>query len=60
MVSSFRIIAIDFRIPYKGNNFHNNTDESVNLESLLQENISSILVMCYVSIVMASELACKN
>ena len=29
----FRIIA-DFCTPYKGNDFHNNTDESVNLESL--------------------------
>ena len=34
MVARFRIIAIDFHTPYKGNNFRNNTDESVNLESL--------------------------
>ena len=34
MVARFSFIAIHFRTTYKGNNFHNNTDESVNLESL--------------------------
>ena len=33
MVAHFHIIAIDFRTPYNGNNFCNNTDES-DLESL--------------------------
>ena len=34
MVARFRIIAIDFRTTYKGNNFRNKNDESVNLETL--------------------------
>ena len=34
MVAHFRIIAIDFCTLYKGNNFRNNMDKSVNLESL--------------------------
>ena len=32
MVAHFRTIVIDISTPYK-NNFRNNTDESVNLES---------------------------
>ena len=44
MVARFRIVAIDFHTPYKGNNFRNNTNESVNLESPL-EHISSLVLM---------------
>ena len=40
MVVRFRIVVVDFRTPYKGNNFHNYTDESVKLESLHMYTLS--------------------
>ena len=42
MVARLHIIVIDFHILYKGNNFRNNTDESVNLESLNAPTIPNL------------------
>ena len=44
MVARFRINVIDFRIPYKDNNFRINTDESVNL--VITGNIYYVTLLC--------------